>query len=81
VIAAVAALLAVRQQWRIEQTALFGLGALMAMVGTLVIIGPGNIFPIVIVVGAVVIGLVILAGTAVGYALQRLAHMRMAPSR
>jgi hypothetical protein len=81
VIAAVAALLAVRRRWRVEDTAKFALGVLMAMVGTLVMIGPGNLFPIVIVVGAVVLGLAILLGTAVGYALQRLANMRMEPSR
>ena len=81
VLAAVATLLAVRRRWRIQDTATFGLGVLIAMVGTLVTIGPGTIFPIVLVVGAVVVGPVILVGTAVGYALQRLAHMRMDPSR
>ena len=81
VIAAVAAVLVVPRRWRIQDTASFGLGVLLAMVVTLVTIGPGSIFPIVIVVGAIVLGLAILVGTAVGYVLQLLANMRMEPSR
>ena len=80
VIAVVAAFVAVRRRWRIGDTAIFGLGILIAMAGTLFTIGPGTIFPIVIVVGAVVAGVAILAGTAVGYGIQ-LATARMAPSR
>jgi hypothetical protein len=81
VVAVVAALLAVPRRWRIRDTAVFGLGVLVAMVGTLATIGPGWIFPIVIVVGAIVLGLATSAGTVIGYALQLLANMRMAPSR
>ena len=73
VIGVVATLLAVRRRWRIEETATFGLGVLIAMAVTLFTIGPGTIFPIVIAVGAVVVGLVIAMGTAVGYAIQRAA--------
>ena len=80
VIAVVAAFVAVRRRWRIGDTATFGLGILMAMAGTLFTSGPGTIFPIVIVVGAVVAGVAILVGTAAGYAIQ-LAAARMAPLR
>jgi hypothetical protein len=80
VIALVAAALAVRRHWKIEDTATFGLGTVIAMVGTLIAIGPGTIFPIVIVIGAIVLGLAILAGTAVGYVIQ-LAGARMELSR
>src|SRR5689334_22039781 len=59
VIGVVATVLAVRRRWRFEETATFGLGVLIAMAVTLFAIGPGTIFPIVIVVGAVVVGLVI----------------------
>jgi hypothetical protein len=76
VIAIVAALLAVRQRWRIIDTVMFGSGVLLAMASTLFTIGPGNIFPIVIVVGAVVIGAVILVGTLAGYVIQ-LASVRV----
>ena len=71
VIGVVAALLAVRRRWRIDETATFGLGVLVAMVVTLLAIGPGTIFPIVIVIGAVVVGVVIAMGTAVGYGIRR----------
>src|SRR4051812_48749779 len=80
VIAVVAAVLAARRRWTIGDTATFGLGVLVAMVGTLFTIGPGTIFPIVIVVGSVVAGVTILVGTAVGYAIQ-LANARMRPLR
>jgi len=80
VIAVVAAVLAARRRWTIGDTATFGLGVLVAMVGTLFTIGPGTIFPIVIAVGSVVAGVTILVGTAVGYAIQ-LANARMRPLR
>jgi len=81
VIAAVAALIAVPRRWRIEDTAIFGLGVLIAMVATLVTIGPGTIIPIVIIVGAIVLGLAVSVGTAIGYALQLMANMRLQLSR
>jgi hypothetical protein len=80
VIAVVAALLAARRRWRIDNTVAFALGILIAIVGTLFAIGPGTIFPIVIVIGAMVAGLAIVVGTAVGYIIQ-LANMRLNPWR
>jgi len=80
VAAIVAALIAARGLWRIGHTVAFGSGILIAMVGTLWTLGPGTIFPIVIVVGAMVVALAMVLGTAVGYAIQ-LANMRLRPSR
>jgi hypothetical protein len=80
VIAVVAALLAVRGRWNIGDTIAFGLGVLIAVVGTLFTIGSGTIFPIVIVIGAVVVGVAILVGTSFGYAIH-LASVRLRPSR
>jgi hypothetical protein len=80
VIAVVALLVAVRRRWTISETGAFGVGVLIAMVGTLFTIGPGTIFPLVIVVGAVVLGVAITIGTALGHGIQ-LAAARMAPSR
>jgi hypothetical protein len=79
VITVVAALLPLRRRWRVRETATFGAGVLLAMIGTLVAIGPGTIFPIVIVIGSVVVGFGIFWGTAAGCGVRRLTDMRMAP--
>ena len=80
VIAIVAAVFAARRRWRVRETSAFGFGVLVAMAGTLFAIGPGTLFPIVIVVGALVIGVAILVGTAVG-SVVRLASTRVQLAR
>lgn len=70
VIGGVAAAIAARRVWRVRDTVAFALGVLIAMVGTLVTVGPGTLFPIVVVVGAAVAGIATLVGTAVGYVVQ-----------
>ena len=46
--------------------------AALAMVATLFGIGPGNIFPIVIVFGAIVVGVAVAVGAACGAAARAL---------
>jgi hypothetical protein len=50
----------------------FALGAVAAMAATLFVIGPGSVFPIVLVVGTVVIGCAVAAGSLVGIGLRAL---------
>lgn len=76
VVATVALLVAVRRGWTFGDTAEFGLGVLIAMIGTLLALGAGTLFPIVIVVGGVVLAVAIGLGTALGYVI-RLASGRM----
>jgi hypothetical protein len=76
VIGVVSALIAARRQWRLRDTATFGLGVLIAMVATLFTIGPGTIFPIVIIIGAALAGVATLVGTAVGYVVQMVSSRR-----
>jgi hypothetical protein len=46
-------------------------GAVVAMVGTLFVVGPGTIFPIVIVVGTAVIAVAVAAGTMLAALVRR----------
>ena len=50
----------------IQDLPFYGLGAFTAMVATLFAIGPGNIFPIVIVFGTCFLGVSIVVGGACG---------------
>ncbi len=50
----------------------FALGAVAAMAATLFVIGAGNLFPIVLAVGTVVIGCAVGAGSLVGLGLRAL---------
>ena len=51
------------------------------MATTLFIIGPGNIFPIVIVIGAVIVAVAVAGGTAAGLAVRSLVDVARRPRR
>jgi hypothetical protein len=65
-LAAGAAALALSASDVILRAAMFAAGAINAMAATLFLIGPGNIFPIVIAIGGVIVILAVGCGTAVG---------------
>jgi hypothetical protein len=65
VLAAGAALFALAKGATLQNTLWYALGACVAMVGVLVTIGPGTIFPVVIVSGAGVVIIAVAAGTAI----------------
>jgi hypothetical protein len=49
----------------------FGFGMAGGMAGVLLVIGPGTIFPIVIVIGTMMIGTAVVVGFAVGWVLRQ----------
>ncbi|HKT78930.1 MAG TPA: hypothetical protein VJP86_01835 [Vicinamibacterales bacterium] len=53
----------------VREAAITVIGALVAMTAVLFAIGPGTIFPIVMCIGAVIIGSATAAGTAIGMGL------------
>jgi len=61
-----AAVLALSASDVVLRAAMFAVGAIIAMATTLFFIGPGNIFPIVIVIGGVIVALAVSCGAAVG---------------
>jgi hypothetical protein len=52
------------------------LGAVLAMTIVLFMIGPGNLFPVVIAVGTTILGAAVLAGSLLGRSLVALHHRR-----
>jgi len=53
----------------------FAAGATTAMGGVLLAIGPGNLLPIVLVIGTLAVAAAIGAGTALGLAVRGAAHL------
>lgn len=80
VVVLVAAVIAARPRWTVADTTVFACGVLIAMLATLVAIGPGTIFPLVLTVGTVLLVAATVLGTAVGYAV-RFAALRVTPRR
>ena len=65
-----AVILTARKQGSDRDAAFYGIGAVVAMIVTLVAIGPGNIFPIVIFFGTGVVVFAVGAGGTCGAALR-----------
>jgi hypothetical protein len=65
-----AVMLTVRRQASDRDAVFYGIGAVVAMIVTLVAIGPGNIFPIVIVFGAGLVVFAVGAGGTLGAAVR-----------
>ena len=65
-----AAILTARKRASDRDAVFFGIGAVAAMVVTLFAIGPGNIFPIVIVFGAALVVFAVGAGGTLGAAVR-----------
>jgi hypothetical protein len=63
-------MLTVRRQASDRDAVFYGIGAVVAMIVTLVAIGPGNIFPIVIVFGAGLVVFAVGAGGTLGAAVR-----------
>lgn len=70
VLAAGAALLCARKLASDRDAVLYGIGAVMAIVVTLFVIGPGTIFPIVIVFGIGIVTFAVGAGATFGAAVR-----------
>jgi hypothetical protein len=68
---------AVISTWRgviVELPIAFAFGAIVAMIGTLFAVGPGNLFPIAIALGTAVIAAAVVAGTTVGFLVRSTIH-------
>ena len=72
ILAAGAAAVYLRRLASVRDAVFYGVGAVTAMIVTLFMIGPGNIFPIVIVFGMGVVALAVLAGATCGAAVRAL---------
>jgi hypothetical protein len=66
IVAAGATLLYVRKLATVRDAVFYGIGAVMTMIATLVAIGPGSLFPIVVAFGMCVIALAVLVGATCG---------------
>jgi hypothetical protein len=67
----VGALVGFGRQDRVREAAMGATGAVLAMIAVLFSIGPGTIFPIVIIFGTAIIAGATAAGTGVGNAVRR----------
>jgi hypothetical protein len=72
VLAVGAAGISLRRQSTLRDPVAYAIGAALAMAGTLFGIGAGNIFPIVIAFGTILVGVAVLVGSACGAAARAL---------
>jgi len=74
-LAGAAALISLRRSGALLGAVWFAAGATTAMGGVLLAIGPGNLLPIVLVIGTLAVATAVGAGTALGLAVRSAAHL------